>query len=86
MNFDPVRQETNESTYLGFDFGEKNIGVAIGQRVTGTATALETIRVTSRKAVWDAVSRLVQTWRPSGFVVGFPYNPEAKKIQSFSPF
>jgi putative Holliday junction resolvase len=63
MDFDPVSHETNESTYLGFDFGEKNIGVAVGQRVTGTATALETIRVTSGKALWDAISRLVQTWR-----------------------
>ncbi|BBA35607.1 putative holliday junction resolvase [Methylocaldum marinum] len=86
MDFvDPVRHETNEPTYLGFDFGERNIGVAVGQRVTGTATALETIRVTSRKALWDAISRLVKTWRPSAFVVGFPYNPEGEENPIIEP-
>jgi putative Holliday junction resolvase len=64
------------ATYLGFDFGERNIGVAVGQRVTGTATALETIRVTSHEAVWRAISRLVKIWQPSAFVVGMPYHPD----------
>ncbi|CAI8882104.1 Holliday junction resolvase RuvX [Methylocaldum szegediense] len=85
MDFDSTSRKTNESTYLGFDFGEKNIGVAVGQRVTGTATALETIRVTSKKALWDAVSRLVQTWRPSAFVVGLPYNPEGEENPIVEP-
>jgi putative Holliday junction resolvase len=64
------------ATYLGFDFGEKFIGVAVGQRITGTATGLETIRVTSGDAVWNAVARLVKTWQPAAFVVGMPYHPE----------
>jgi putative Holliday junction resolvase len=65
------------ATYLGFDFGERNIGVAVGQRVTGTATALETIRATRDDVLWSAVARLVKTWQPSAFVVGMPYHPEA---------
>lgn len=64
------------ATYLGFDFGERNTGVAVGQRITGTATALETIRANSEEALWEAVARLVKTWQPSGFVVGMPYHPE----------
>lgn len=66
----------DRATYLGFDYGECNIGVAVGQRITGTATGLETIRATSEEALWHAVDRLVKTWNPSAFVVGMPYHPE----------
>jgi putative holliday junction resolvase len=59
--------------YIGFDFGEKNIGVAVGQRITATATRLETIRVTSNAAKWDAITRLVNEWKPVAFVVGLAY-------------
>lgn len=64
------------ATYLGFDFGERNTGVAVGQRITGTASALETIRSDTEEALWSAVARLVKTWQPSAFVVGMPYHPE----------
>ena len=37
-------QDAAYATFLGFDFGEKKTGVAVGQRITGTARALETIR------------------------------------------
>ena len=69
-----------KGTFLGFDFGERNIGVAVGQRITGTATALETIRVTNKDLLWRAVSRLVKTWQPAAFVVGMPYHPEEGEV------
>jgi putative Holliday junction resolvase len=62
-----------EGTYLGFDFGDRNIGVAVGQRITATATRLETIRATSNAAKWDAINRLVNEWKPAAFVVGLAY-------------
>lgn len=73
MRCDPFAPVLAEQTYLGFDFGNKSIGVAVGQRVTGGATALETIRVQNRDAKWRAIARLVETWRPCGFVVGLAY-------------
>lgn len=73
------------TTFLGFDFGERNIGVAIGQRITGTATGLETIRATSDTALWNAISRLVETWQPSAFVVGMPYHPEGEENPIVQP-
>jgi putative Holliday junction resolvase len=63
------------ATFLGFDYGERNTGVAVGQRITGTARGLETIRFTSEKTFWDSVGRLVHDWQPTAFVVGMPYNP-----------
>ncbi len=75
MREDSKVPEFGGGTYLGFDYGERNIGVAVGQRVTETATGLETIRATSDQALWSAVGRLVKTWQPSAFIVGMPYHP-----------
>lgn len=73
-----TQTEHCNNTYLCFDYGEKNIGVAVGQRITDTATALETIRVTSVEALWGAVVRLNETWQPAAFVVGMPYHPDGE--------
>lgn len=61
------------ATYLGFDVGTKKTGVAVGQRITGTATGLETLRSQNRDALWHDIARLVRTWQPAAFVVGVPY-------------
>ena len=61
-------------TLLAFDYGEKNIGVAVGQTLTGTANPLETIRVAGSSPDWDAISRMVKTWKPDALVVGLPLN------------
>lgn len=60
----------NHDTLLGFDFGNKKIGVAVGQTTTGTANALATLRSVNQTPDWNAIGRLVQEWQPSGFVVG----------------
>ena len=76
---DPLQLGGQDETYLGFDYGEKNIGVAVGQRITGTATGIETIRVHSHVMKWQAIERLVETWRPNGFVVGLAYQPDGSE-------
>ncbi|MFN5745731.1 MAG: Holliday junction resolvase RuvX [Methylococcaceae bacterium] len=73
------QSDFTNATYLGFDFGEKKTGVAVGQRITGTARGLDTIRNTSEQAFWLAVSKLVETWQPSAFVVGIPIPSEPHK-------
>ncbi|MFN2309137.1 MAG: Holliday junction resolvase RuvX [Gammaproteobacteria bacterium] len=62
-------------TLLGFDFGTRRIGVAVGQRVTGTASAVTTLRVQSGQPGqpdWAELARLIETWRPDALVVGLP--------------
>lgn len=76
---DPLLASACTETYLGFDFGELNIGVAVGQRISGTATGLETIRVSSNGAKWKAITRLVEDWRPSGFVVGLAHQMDGSE-------
>ena len=66
-------------TLLAFDYGEKHIGVAVGQTLTGTANPLETIRVTRTSPDWKAISRIVKTWQPNALVVGLPLNMDGSE-------
>src|SRR3990167_2965995 len=59
---------------IGFDFGMKRIGVAIGQTVTQTARPLDTIQSKNGVPNWDAVAKLIKKWLPDALVVGIPLN------------
>jgi putative Holliday junction resolvase len=63
-------------TLLGFDFGLQRIGVAVGQEITGTATALTTVRSRNGKPDWDMIMELISTWRPDALVVGLPLHAD----------
>jgi len=60
------------TTYLGFDFGMRRIGVAVGQTDTGTAQPLETLRVRDGVPQWEQITRIITEWQPAGLVVGIP--------------
>lgn len=62
------------TTLLGFDFGQKRIGVAVGQTLTGTARALTTLSNRNGAPDWEAITRLLEEWRPDALVVGIPFN------------
>lgn len=66
-------------TYLGFDYGSKRIGVAVGQDLTGSATALTTLKTTNQTPPWQAIEALVHDWQPQAFVVGLPYNSDGSE-------
>jgi putative Holliday junction resolvase len=59
---------------LGFDFGMKRIGVAVGQTVTQSARPLGTLKAINGVPQWPAITRLITTWHPGGLVVGIPLN------------
>jgi len=59
-------------TLLAFDFGERRIGVAVGETSTGIASPLITLAGASSASRLDAVARLVREWQPAAFVVGRP--------------
>ncbi len=70
---DKTRPETtfsNQDTYLGFDFGTKKIGVAVGQTTTTTASPLATLRSLNGQPNWPQIQQLCKEWQPAGFVVG----------------
>lgn len=59
-------------TLLGFDYGQKRIGIAVGQGVTRTATALCTVTYSDGTPDWQRITGLVREWRPQALVVGLP--------------
>ncbi len=59
-------------TLLGFDYGEKRIGIAVGQGITRTATALCTLNAREGMPDWERISALVDEWRPAALVIGLP--------------
>ncbi|MBB3322430.1 MULTISPECIES: Holliday junction resolvase RuvX [Atlantibacter] len=61
-------------TILAFDFGTKSIGVAIGQRITGTARPLTAIKANDGTPDWTQFEKLLKEWQPERVVVGLPLN------------
>ena len=59
-------------TLLGFDFGEKRIGVAVGETATGIAHPLMAIEAEANERRFAEVEKIVGDWRPAGFIVGRP--------------
>lgn len=62
------------NTILGFDFGMKSIGVAIGNHLTGTARGLTAIAARDGIPNWESVAQLINEWQPDTLIVGLPLN------------
>lgn len=61
-----------EAVYLGFDFGYKRIGVAVGQLLTGSASPLPTLNAKLGVPDWTILQTFIDEWRPCALVVGLP--------------
>ena len=58
---------TPTGTLIGFDFGERRIGVAVGETSTRIANPLGAIEQTANEARFREIGRIVDEWQPSGF-------------------
>lgn len=58
--------------YIGFDFGYKRIGIAVGQKLTCTASPLATINAIQGVPDWEQVRAIVVNWSPTALIVGLP--------------
>ena len=61
-----------EGTLLGFDFGLRRIGVAVGQTITNTASPEAIVNSRDGKPDWDHITELFEKWTPVAIVVGLP--------------
>lgn len=61
-----------EGTLIGFDFGSRRIGVSVGETSTRIASPLGAIEAEANEARFEAIGRIVDEWKPKGFVVGRP--------------
>ena len=57
---------------MAFDFGLRQIGVAMGNCLLGTTQPLNILRAKDGVPDWRALQVLVEEWRPDLLVVGEP--------------
>ncbi|MBS0516650.1 MAG: Holliday junction resolvase RuvX [Proteobacteria bacterium] len=57
---------------LGFDYGARRIGVAVGNRVTGSARALEVVGNGANGPDFARIAALLREWCPDALLVGLP--------------
>ncbi|MCU7860002.1 MAG: Holliday junction resolvase RuvX [Candidatus Thiodiazotropha sp. (ex Lucinoma kastoroae)] len=72
-------------TLLGFDYGTRLIGVAVGQTLTGTATPLETLQSVNHKPDWTRIGQLIKEWQPQALVVGLPLDVDDSETDATQP-
>jgi len=64
---------------MAFDFGERRIGIAVGDRELGIAHPLATLHYRHAQDPLPLVDTLVREWQPVLFVVGLPVNADGTK-------
>ncbi|MEM9243237.1 MAG: Holliday junction resolvase RuvX [Pseudomonadota bacterium] len=72
---------------LGFDFGMKYIGYAVGQTITQGSRPLGIIKAKQGKPDWHAVSKIIGQWQPQALIVGIPFGmvpDEGNDIEAFA--
>ena len=81
----------NKSAFiLAIDFGLTNIGVAVGQKITNTASELTTLKAKNGNPNWTEVRGLVEKYSPMLLLVGYPLNIDgtesvmSKRVQKFA--
>ena len=59
---------------VAFDYGEKKIGVAVGQNETNTSSPLQIIFNNNDQVNWNEISVLLDEWKPELIIIGKPLN------------
>jgi len=62
-------------SFMAFDYGEKRTGVAVGNRLLGTATPQASIHAQG-DARFAQIAKAIASWQPEALVIGVPYHPD----------
>jgi putative Holliday junction resolvase len=66
---------TGPITVMGFDYGTRRVGVAVGNSVTKAGQALKIIAAPNSDALFQEIEKLLKEWQPDRLVVGLPVHP-----------
>ena len=72
----PSEDSNPVTIVLGFDYGTKRIGVAVGNSLTGSAQAMSVIHNTNSEQTLQKIKELIHEWQPNCLVVGLPMHPD----------
>ena len=61
---------------MGFDFGLKRIGVAVGNTMVRQAQPLTIISAATNDAKFAEIAVLIEEWAPARCIVGLPSHPD----------
>lgn len=75
----PLAPHPVRGTVLGFDFGIKRIGVAVGELELGLAHPLTTVVGESNDQRFGAIEALLKEWLPALAVVGLPAHADGEE-------
>jgi putative pre-16S rRNA nuclease len=67
-------ESSRPKVVLAFDFGRRRIGVACGDTVSRSASALQAVPADAAGPRWELIAALMHEWQPDVAVVGLPYN------------
>jgi putative holliday junction resolvase len=62
-------------TFLAFDYGQRRVGVAVGNRLLRTASPITTVAAEGDRR-WQFLTVLVREWQPDALVIGVPFHPD----------
>ena len=74
QNPDNKNAANKNQIILGFDFGLKQIGLAVGQTLTQSARPLTVFKAKDGKPQWHEIEAQLAEWKPDYLVVGLPLN------------
>jgi putative Holliday junction resolvase len=66
---------------LGFDFGRRRIGVAVGSDLGGQARPIAHVECRDGQPDWARLEAIVEEWNPECLVVGLPYNMDGSESE-----
>ena len=67
-------ESSRAKVILAFDFGLRRIGVACGDSISRSASALQTVPANLNGPRWELIASMLKDWQPDMAVVGLPYN------------
>jgi putative Holliday junction resolvase len=70
-------------TFIAFDYGEKRTGIAVGNRMLGTAQPQGTIHAQG-DARFAPIEKVIKEWMPDAVVIGVPYHPDGAAHENTS--
>jgi len=67
-------ESSRPKVILAFDFGRRRIGVACGDTISRSASALRAVPSGPEGPRWELIGSMLRDWQPDMAVVGLPYN------------
>ena len=74
---------------IAIDYGEKKIGLAVGNTETMTSSPMSILKKTRTGFNWDELRKQIMEWKPRKIIIGQPLNMDGtrsdimKKVESF---